>query len=89
MVITLTNLNYSLLCNVKGDLPVVVVCEIALFAEILYNGTLLIKLIGQLEGQPKDYSILFISIFIAWQMLVMDLLFRGVFEEREKQEKHK
>lgn len=89
VVIALTCLNYSLLCNIKGDLPIVIVCEITLFSEIIYNGFLLIKLIGELEGKPKDYSILFISIFIAFQMLVMDLLFRGAYEEREKHEKHK
>jgi hypothetical protein len=80
VVILITNLNYSLLCNIKGDLPILIFYEIVLFAEVIYNGSLLIKFVGELTDKPKDYSILFVSIFIAWQMLVMDLLFRGAYE---------
>jgi hypothetical protein len=88
VVLLLTNLNYSLMCNTRGDLVLLVVFEIVLFAEIIYNGTLLIKFINDLSEKPKDYSILFISILIAWQILVMDLIFRGAYEEREKDGRH-
>lgn len=44
-----TNLNYSLMCNVKGDLPALALFELVLFTEIIYNGTLLLKLIKQLH----------------------------------------
>jgi hypothetical protein len=88
VTILLTNLNYSLICNVKGDLPILALFEVVLFAEIIYCGTLLLKLISELEGVPKDYATLFFSLMIAWQVLVMDLLFRAAYEEKEKQSKH-
>jgi hypothetical protein len=90
VVILLTNLNYSVLCNIKGDFPLLIFYEIVLFAEIIYNGTLLIRFIDELKDNPKakDYSILFVSIFIAWQILVMDLLFRGAYEDKQKHKKH-
>jgi hypothetical protein len=79
VVILLTNLNYSVLCNIKGDIALLIFYEVILFGEIIYNGMLLVRFIDQLTHYPKDFSILFISISIAWQMLVMDLLFRGVY----------
>jgi hypothetical protein len=46
VVILLTNLNYSVLCNPKGDLPLLIFYEIVLFAEIVYNGSLLLQFVG-------------------------------------------
>jgi hypothetical protein len=89
LTLLLTNLNYSLICNTRGDLPLLVTFLIVLFAEIIYNGTLLISFINNLQEKPKDYSILFVSIFIAWEVLVMDLIFRGAYEEKEKDLRHK
>lgn len=88
VTLLLTNLNYSLICNNRGDLPLLVVFMIVLFAEIIYNGTLLITFINELKEKPKDYSILFVSILIAWEVLVMDLMFRGAYEEKEKDLRH-
>lgn len=88
VVLLLTNLNYSLMCNVSGDIPLLIVFESILFAQIVYNGTLLIKFVNNLTEKPKDYSILFVSILIAWQILVMDLIFRTAYEERQKTRRH-
>jgi len=63
--------------------------EIVLFAEIIYNGNLLLIFVNNLEAKPKDYSILFISIAIANQVLIMDLLFRAAYEEKEREEQFK
>jgi hypothetical protein len=60
-----------------------------LAAEIIYSGTLLIMFINNMTDKPKDYSILFISIMIAWQILVMDLIFRAGYEDREKEDRFK
>lgn len=59
-----------------------------LFAEIIYSGFLLITFINGMKEKSKDYCILFISIFIAWQMLVMDLIFRASFEDKLHEERH-
>ena len=83
--IILTNLNYSLVCNTKAHLAELIIYEIVLFAEIIYNGTLLILFINNLDAKPKDYSILLISIAIANQILIMDLIFRAGYEEKEKE----
>lgn len=56
---------------------------IVMFAEIIYSGELLVHFVTQLEEHPKskDRSILFVSIMIAWLILVMDLNFRAIYEE--------
>jgi hypothetical protein len=82
--ILLTNLNYSLICNTKAHLAELILYEIVLFGEIIYNGNLLLLFVNNLEDKPKDYSILYISIAIANQILIMDLVFRAAYEEREK-----
>lgn len=87
-VLLVNNLNYSLICNTRGDFPLLVLFTICLFAEIIYSGTLLITLINNLKDEPKDYSILFVSIQIACGALVMDLLFRYAYEEKEKESRH-
>ena len=46
ITLLLNNLNYSLICNHRGDIPLLVVFMIVLFAEIIYNGTLLITFIN-------------------------------------------
>jgi hypothetical protein len=86
-VLLLSNFIYSSICNEKGELAYLIVFEIVLFAEIIYDGTLLMTFIDNLTEKPKEYSILFVSITIAWEILVMDLIFRAVFEDREKLEK--
>jgi hypothetical protein len=84
--ILLTNLNFSLLCNTKAHKFELAVYEIILFGEIIYNGNLLVLFIGSLEGKEKDLSILLISIIIANQILIMDLIFRAGYEDREREE---
>lgn len=42
--------------------------------------------ISKLVEKPKDYSILLISIIIANQVLMMDLIFRAAYEDREREE---
>ena len=59
-----------------------IVYQMVLSAEIIYNGKLLILFINNLEEKPKDYSILYISLVIANQILVMDLMFRAAYEDR-------
>ena len=59
-----------------------IVYQMFLSAEIIYNGKLLILFINNLEEKPKDYSILYISLVIANQILVMDLMFRAAYEDR-------
>lgn len=41
-----------------------------------------------MKDKQKDYSILFISIMIAWMVLLMDLLFRAIYEDKRKEERH-
>lgn len=43
------------------------VCMLTIFGKIIYNG-------NHLEEKPKHYSILYFSIVIANQVLIMDLL---------------
>jgi hypothetical protein len=62
LTLLLTNLNYSLICNTRGEMPLLVLFTIVLFAEIIYDGMLLVTFINNLKEKPKDYSILFISI---------------------------
>lgn len=38
-----------------------------------------------MEGVPKDESILLVSIIIANQILVMDIMFRAAYEEKERE----
>lgn len=83
--IILTNLNYSLVCNTKAHMAEFVAYEVILFGEIIYNGTLLILFVNNLEGHSKDLSILLISIIITNQILIMDLLFRAAFEDKERE----
>jgi predicted branched-subunit amino acid permease len=82
----LTNLNFSLICNTRATTPELILYELILFAEIIYEGNLTLLFIGNLEGKPKDYSILLISIMIANQVLIMDLVFRAAYEDREREE---
>lgn len=77
--IVLTNLNFSLICNTKAVLAELALYELILFAEVIYSGDLLMVFIENMEGVPKDESILLISIVIANQILVMDLMFRAAY----------
>jgi hypothetical protein len=38
--------------------------------------------VNNLEAKPKDYSILLVSIAIANQILIMDLIFRAAYEDK-------
>jgi Tfp pilus assembly protein PilO len=60
--------------------------EIVLFGEIIYAGHLMLNGINHLEGKPKDYIMFLLTIIIANQMLMMDLIFRAAFEDREREE---
>jgi hypothetical protein len=60
--------------------------EVVLFGEIIYAGHLMLYYINHLEGKPKDYTIFFLTIIIANQMLMMDLIFRAAFEDRQREE---
>jgi hypothetical protein len=81
----LTCLNYSFLLNTKADRWEFLLYEIVLAGEIIYNGTLMLLFINHLEGHAKDESILLISIIIANQILIMDLLFRAAYEDKERE----
>lgn len=83
--IVLTNLNYSIICNTKAVLAELALYELVLFAEVVYAGDLLMVFIQNMEGVPKDESILLVSIIIANQILVMDLMFRAAYEEKERE----
>lgn len=63
-----------------------IVYEMVLFGEIIYEGNLILLFISNLQEKPKDYSILLISIMIANQVLIMDLVFRAAYEDREREE---
>lgn len=82
----LTTLNYSLICNTRAERGELVVYEMVLFGEIIYEGNLILLFISNLHEKPKDYSILLISIMIANQVLIMDLIFRAAYEDREREE---
>ncbi len=75
----LTVLNFSLLCNTKADRWEFLVYEMVLAGEIIYNGHLMLLFINHLEGHAKEESILLVSIVIANQILMMDLLFRAAY----------
>ena len=62
--------------------------EAVMFAEIVYYGNLLVKFIDDLEDKPKDYSIIFVSIIIAWLIITMGLIFRQAYEEKEMEDHH-
>ena len=49
-------------------------------------GNLILTFISNLAEKPKDYSILLVSIIIANQVLIMDLIFRAAYEDREREE---
>lgn len=85
----MTNLNYSFATNTKTQLSELVFYETFLFGEIIYNGSLLVGFVSTLEGKSKDLSILYLSLMIANQMLMMDLMFRGSYEERIQAEELK
>jgi hypothetical protein len=53
--------------------------------EVVYSGDLLMVFIENMEGVPKDESILLISIIIANQILTMDLMFRAAYEDKERE----
>lgn len=40
--------------------------------------------INHLVEKPKEYSLFLLTIIIANQMLMMDLIFRAAFEDRER-----
>lgn len=40
--------------------------------------------INNLEGHEKEESILLISLLIANQVLIMDLIFRAAYEDKER-----
>jgi hypothetical protein len=82
----LTVFNYSMLCNTKADRAEFMVYEVILFGEIIYNGKLMLLFINNLEGHAKEESILLISVVIANQVLIMDLLFRAAYEDKEREE---
>ena len=84
--ILLTNLNFSLICNTKAELAELVVYEAVIFGEIIYNGDLIMLFINNLEGHEKEESILLISLLIANQVLIMDLIFRAAYEDKEREE---
>ena len=46
----------------------------------------MVLFVNNLEAKPKDYAILLISIIIANQILMMDLIFRAAYEDREREE---
>jgi hypothetical protein len=84
--IMLTTLNFSLICNTRAETAELVVYELVLFGEIIYEGNLILLFISNLVDKPKDYSILLISIMIANQVLIMDLIFRAAYEDREREQ---
>jgi hypothetical protein len=79
----LTNLNFSLICNTKAHLAEMILYEIILFGEIIYSGNLLLLFVNNLEEKPKEYALLYVSIAIANQTLIMDLILRSAYEEKE------
>lgn len=57
-----------------------------MFGELIYNANLILVFISSLEHTAKDESILLISLMIANQVLIMDLIFRAAYEDREREE---
>jgi hypothetical protein len=89
--IVITNLNYSLAANDKSQLSEVIVYEVILFSEMIYNGYLLIIFIDNLIDSQKDFGLLYIVLIITNQILIMDLIFRFGYlkNEKDKELKHK
>jgi hypothetical protein len=85
-MIMLSNLNCSLICNTKADKPELLLYEAILFAEVIYNAHLILIFINSLSHEAKDESILLVSLIIANQVLIMDLIFRAAYEDREREE---
>lgn len=82
----LTNLNLSLICNTKAH-PLELWTYLAvLFAEIVTDGKLFLLFVHELHEKEKDQSILLVSLIITNQIIVMDLIFRAAYEEREREE---
>ena len=84
--IILTNINYSLICNTKAENLELFIYEAVIFGELFYNGDLIIIFIEGMEGKEKDMAIIFISLVIANQVLIMDLIFRAAYEDKEREE---
>ncbi len=80
--VLLTNFNFSLICNTKARPLELWVYLAILFAEIVVNGKLFLLFVVDLEGKEKDESILLVSLIIANQVLIMDLIFRAAYEEK-------
>jgi hypothetical protein len=55
----------------------IIVYEIVLFAEIIFNGHLLMEFVHSLDDRAKEISILLVSIILANIILIMDLMYRG------------
>lgn len=66
------------------------VYETILFAEMIYNGYLLIIFIDSLVDSQKDYGLLYIVLVITNQILIMDLIFRFGYlkNAKDKELKH-
>lgn len=82
----MTNINYSLICNTKAEPMELFIYEAVIFGEIFYNGDLIIIFIEGMEGKEKDMAIIFISLVLANQVLIMDLIFRAAYEDKEREE---
>lgn len=80
----LSVVNFSLICNTKADRLEFFTYQFILFGEIIYDGHLLLYFVNHLEGSSKEYSILLLSIIIANQTLIMDLIFRAAYEDHER-----
>jgi len=81
----LINLNYSFGCNQETHYAEIIVYEVTLFAEIVYNSILLVYFLSNLTGHDKDFSILLIAIMVANQILIMDFIFRAAYQKSKKQ----
>lgn len=81
-VIVMTNLNCSLICNTRADKPELFLYEAIMFGELIYDANLILVFISSLEHTAKDESILLVSLMIANQVLIMDLIFRAAYEDR-------
>ena len=53
-----------------------------MFGELIYSANLILVFISSLEHTAKDESILLVSLMIANQVLIMDLIFRAAYEDR-------
>ncbi len=84
-----TNLVYWLAANNRCQLSEVIVYELTLFAEMIYNGSLLITFIDSLEHAQKDFGLLYMVLVITNQILIMDLIYRFGYEKNEKEKELK